>query len=429
MKNKTSAFIVGAIALGIGAGLSCHYLVGSAEAREIVVGALDTVTHLFLNLVKMVVAPLIFATIVSGVTGATESLRLGNLTARCLAWFFSASILVGVVGFTLAHLMGVGHGLHLVATGEDSGLDTALNYSTLISDIAPQSFVKALAENKPMQILVFGVFFGAALLALKRTGRAKIANAIDELATVMLKVTGYVMKLAPIGVFTALGSAFAEQGLDAFATYGMFIAGFYAALASLWGLLVGIGAIFLGRAVFRLMAALREPAFIAFSTASAEAAFPRLIETLSSYGIDRRITGFVLPMGYAFNLDGSMLYMTFASVFLVNAYEIDLSVPQQIAMVLVLFLSSKGMASVPRGSLVVIAAVAPGFGVPAAGIGILLAIDQILDMGRTATNVIGNGIATAVLGRNPNPGPGDDKGPRVRVDTDEPAATIPVSAS
>jgi Na+/H+-dicarboxylate symporter len=208
------------------------------------------------------------------------------------------------------------------------------------------------------------------------------------------------MLAAPVGVFAGIASAFTSQGLDAFATYASFIGGFYMSLSALWVLMIAVAVAFLGRAAFRLVRIVREPMVIAFATSSSEAALPKLIEGLTKFGIEKRTTGFVLPLGYSFNVDGSMMYMTFASVFLMNAYGIDMDLGQQIAMTAMLLLSSKGMAGVPRGSLVVVAAVVPGFGIPAAGIGVLLVIDQLLDMGRTATNILGNAIATAVIGRN-----------------------------
>jgi Na+/H+-dicarboxylate symporter len=217
---------------------------------------------------------------------------------------------------------------------------------------------------------------------------------------VMLRVTGYVMLAAPVGVFAAIAAAFTAEGFDAFATYASFIGGFYVSLSALWVLMIAVAVAFLGKAAFRLLRTVREPMVIAFATSSSEAALPKLIEGLTKFGVDKRTTGFVLPLGYSFNVDGSMMYMTFASVFLLNAYGIDMDLGQQIAMTAMLLLSSKGMAGVPRGSLVIVAAVVPAFGIPAAGIAVLLVIDQLLDMGRTATNILGNAIATAVLGRS-----------------------------
>lgn len=400
MKNLMSRLIVGALVLGVGAGLVLHYQF--ASNREEIVAVLETVTHLFLNLIKMVIAPLIFATIVGGITGMAKTKGLGSMFARSMVWFVSASLLIGAYAFLAAHAMGVGSGLNLTPTAGGSGIETEpVTPATFVEGLVPQSFIEALASNKPIQILVFSMFFGIALLALKSAnGDSRLADAIDELANVMLKVTGYVMKLAPIGVFTAVAAALTAEGVGAFATYGSLIVSFYAALAGLWAALIAVGALFLGRGVLRLITAVREPMFIAFSTSSTEAAFPKMISSLTSYGIDRRATGLILPLGYAFNIDGSMMYMTFSSVFLVNAYDIDMPVAQQILMCLVLLVSSKGMAGVPRGALVIIAAVVPGFGVPAAGVALLLVIDQLLDMGRTATNILGNAVAVAVLGRS-----------------------------
>jgi Na+/H+-dicarboxylate symporter len=399
MKNKSTMWILAALVFGIVSGLVFHWLLPDGP-RESVVSVLDTVTHMFLNLIKMIIAPLIFATLVSGIAGAAKSAGVGKLFGRSMVWFLSASVLVGAFGFITAHVLNVGHGLNLVAGG-DAGMETKpLDYAEFITHIIPTSVFAALTANNPLQILVFGALFGIALLNLRKRGRSSIADAIDELMGVMLKVTGYVMKAAPVGVFAGIAAAFTAEGLDAFATYASFIGGFYVSLSALWVIKIAVAVGFLGKAAFRLVRIVREPMVIAFATSSSEAALPKLIDGLTRFGIEKRTTGFVLPLGYSFNVDGSMMYMTFASVFLINAYGIDMDLGQQIAMTAMLLLSSKGMAGVPRGSLVVVAAVVPAFGIPAAGIGVLLVIDQLLDMGRTATNILGNAIATAVIGRN-----------------------------
>jgi Na+/H+-dicarboxylate symporter len=414
VKSKTTIVILLALALGVLLGLIAHAGVPAGPARTELVGVLDTVTHLFLNLIKMVVAPLVFAVIVAGIAGARGSQGMGPVFLRAVLWFLSASVVCGALGFLAARALGIGAGLHLTDTGTgtgtgETGLDAEpLDYRSFIEGVVPQSFVAAMAENNALQILVFGIFVGLALRSLKRHGSHRIAVIVDELVAVMLTITGYVMRAAPVGVFAAVASAFTEQGVGAFAAYGTFIASFYASLAVLWVLMGAVAAMLLGRAALALFAAIREPMFVAFSTSSTEAAFPKLIESLTRFGIDRRTTGLVLPLGYAFNLDGSMIYMTFASMFLVNAYDVDLSLGQQIALVALLLLSSKGMAGVPRGALVIVAAVVPTFGVPAAGIALLLAIDQILDMARSATNILGNAIATAVIARNAEPTAADE---------------------
>ncbi len=398
MKNRSTKWILASLLMGIISGLVFHWLL-PADVRDAFVAVFDTVTHMFLNLIKMIIAPLIFATLVSGIAGAAKSAGVGKLFGRSMIWFLSASVLVGAFGFIMAHLLNVGYGLHLVPTG-DAGLESKpLDFQAFITNIIPTSVFSALTTNNPLQILVFGALFGIALLNLRKSGHSSIADAIDELMKIMLKVTGYVMLAAPVGVFAGIASAFTAKGLDAFATYASFIGGFYVSLSALWVIMIAVATAFLGRAAFRLVRMVREPMVIAFATSSSEAALPKLIEGLTKFGIEKRTTGFVLPLGYSFNVDGSMMYMTFASVFLINAYGIDMDLGQQIAMTAMLLLSSKGMAGVPRGSLVVVAAVIPGFGVPAAGIAVLLVVDQLLDMGRTATNILGNAIATAVIGR------------------------------
>lgn len=399
MKNRTTKFILAALLFGIAGGLLAHWLLPEG-ARDGVVAVLDTLTHMFLNLIKMIIAPLIFAVLVSGIAGAAKSAGVGKLFVRSLLWFVIASALVGAFGFITAHVLNVGEGLNLVPEGE-AGLESKpMDYQAFFTNIIPTSVFAALTANNPLQILVFGALFGIALLNLRKRGKSSIADAIDELMNIMLKVTGYVMLAAPVGVFAAIASAFTAEGLDAFTTYASFIGGFYVSLVALWVIMIAVAVAFLGKAAFRLVKVVREPMVIAFATSSSEAALPKLIEGLTKFGVDKKTTGFVLPLGYSFNVDGSMMYMTFASVFLLNAYGVEMDLGQQIAMTAMLLLSSKGMAGVPRGSLVVVAAVVPAFGIPAAGIAVLLVIDQLLDMGRTATNILGNAIATAVLGRS-----------------------------
>jgi Na+/H+-dicarboxylate symporter len=403
LKNKSTKWILASLLIGIISGLVFHWLL-PVDLRDSLVAVFDTVTHMFLNLIKMIIAPLIFATLVSGIAGAAKSAGVGKLFGRAMIWFLTASALVGAFGFIMAHLLNVGDGLHLVPTGGAALESKPLDFQAFITNIIPTSVFSALTTNNPLQILVFGALFGIALLNLRKKGRSSIADAIDELMKVMLKVTGYVMLAAPVGVFAGIAAAFTAKGLDAFATYASFIGGFYVSLSVLWAVMIAVAAAFLGQAALRLVRMVREPMVIAFATSSSEAALPKLIEALTKFGIEKRTTGFVLPLGYSFNVDGSMMYMTFASVFLINAYGIDMDLGQQIAMTAMLLLSSKGMAGVPRGSLVVVAAVVPAFGIPAAGIAVLLVVDQLLDMGRTATNILGNAIATAVIGRKHDQG-------------------------
>jgi Na+/H+-dicarboxylate symporter len=264
--------------------------------------------------------------------------------------------------------------------------------------LIPTSVVDAMARNEILQIVVFSLFFGTAMAALGERSRA-VMDVVDVVSHIMLKVTSYVMLFAPFAVFGALASTIAKEGLDVIRVYGIFMGEFYFALLVLWALLIGLGALVIGPRILRLLRRLRQPVVLAFSTASSEAAYPRTLEELERFGCSSRIASFVLPIGYSFNLDGSMMYCTFAVMFIAQVYGIELSIGQQIVMLTILMLTSKGMAGVPRASLVVIAATLAQFNIPEAGLLLLLGIDHFLDMGRSATNVIGNSIATAVVSK------------------------------
>ena len=276
-----------------------------------------------------------------------------------------------------------------------------MDLKSFISNIIPKSFIDAMATNNILQILVFSTFFGLGLSAYReQVGKDLIRiRMIQELAHVMLKVTDYVMRFSPLGVFAAIASCITVQGLGVLVTYGKFMGSFYATLLILWLLLVAVGFLFLGKSVFTLLKLVKEPTILAFSTASSEAALPKTMEGLERFGVKERISGFVLPLGYSFNLDGSMIYQAFATIFIAQAYNIHLTLTQQVTMLLVMMLTSKGIAGVARASLVVIAATLPMFNLPEAGLLLIMGIDQFLDMGRTATNVIGNSIATAVVAK------------------------------
>jgi Na+/H+-dicarboxylate symporter len=287
---------------------------------------------------------------------------------------------------------------------------SALTLKEFVTHLVPRSIVEAMANNEILQIVVFAIFMGVAATAVGERGRQLVAVA-DEVAHVMLKITNYVMLVAPLAVFAAVAATITTQGLGILVTYGKFIAEFYLCLFVLWLLLVLAGSLFLGPRVITLMRYIREPFLLAFSTASSESAYPRTVEQLERFGVSNRIVSFVLPLGYSFNLDGTMMYCTFATIFIAQAYGIELSFGTQIAMLLLLMLTSKGMAGVPRASLVVIAATLSTFGIPEAGILLIMGIDQFLDMGRSATNVVGNSIATVVVGKwegEYNPGKQDE---------------------
>ena len=403
MKNRLTLSIAVAMLLGVGVGYVCHTHIGDAAALKAVAGYFSIVTDIFLRLIKMIIAPLVFVTLVSGLAGMDSGGDVGRIGLRSVGWFVSASLISLALGLVMANALEPGIGLHLTDSSSEvnTGLNTAaLNVKDVITHAFPTSLLDAMARNDILQILVFSLFLGIGLSALKRDPRVGLViQAIDGMVPVMLRLTNYVMRAAPLGVFGAIASSVTLRGLDVIYTYGKLVASFYLGLLILWTILIAIGSVVLGRKVGTLLKAVREPAMVAFSTASSEAAYPRLTEQLEKFGVDKKVVGFVLPLGYAFNLDGSMMYQAFAAIFIAQAFGIHMPVSQQIFMLLILMLSSKGMASVPRGSVVVVAAVAPMFHLPAAGIALVLAIDQILDMGRTMTNVIGNSIATAVIAK------------------------------
>jgi len=403
MKNRLTFYIVVGMVLGVIVGYVCHRTVADAAEAKTIAGYFSIITDIFLRLVKMIIAPLVFATLVSGLAGMEGTSDVRRIGFRSVGWFVCASLFSLALGLVLANALQPGAGLHMTQTSSDvaTGLNTAgLNFKDFVTHAFPSSIIDAMARNDILQILVFSVLFGVVLSAIKTDPRVTpLIAGIDALVPAMLKLTDYVMRLAPIGVFGALASAITVHGLDVLTTYGKLVGSFYLGLVLLWAVLILVGHVFLGKSIWKLLKAVREPAMLAFSTASSEAAYPRLTEKLEQFGIDKKVVGFTLPLGYAFNLDGSMMYQAFAAIFIAQAFGIDMPLSAQITMLLVLMLSSKGMAGVARGSVVVVAAVAPMFHLPPSGVVLILAIDQILDMGRTATNVIGNSIATAVIAK------------------------------
>ncbi len=395
--------IMAAMVLGVAVGWACHAWAADAAAAKDIARYFGIATDIFLRMIKMIVAPLVFATLVAGVASMGDVKMVGRVGTKALTWFVTASLVSLGLGLVTVNLLqpGAGLALPLPDAGSSTGLKTsALNLADFITQVFPTSIAQAMAGNAILQILVFSLFFGFAIAALPRDATATTTRFVDELVSIMLKLTDFVMKFAPVGVFAAIASVITTQGLGVLWTYGKFIGGFYAGLALLWLAMVLVGTLVLGpTAMKQLLRLLREPVLIAFSTASSESAYPKMLEQLERFGVRRRIASFVLPLGYSFNLDGSMMYQAFAAIFVAQAFGIEMSLTTQVTMLLVLMVSSKGIAGVPRASLVVVAAVLPMFGLPEAGLLLIMGIDQFLDMGRTATNVIGNGIATAIVAK------------------------------
>lgn len=369
--------------------------------REKKLEPLTLLSDIFLRLIKMIVAPLVFSTLVVGVAKVGDVKAVGRIGGKTMLWFLSASLLSLVLGLIMVNIFkpGLAMNLPLPPSNVDTGIHkVALSLKDFISHIVPKSMAEAMATNEILQIVVFSLFFGVATAAVGEKGQI-IIKFFDAVAHVILKVTGYVMNFAPFAVFGAMAAIVAKQGLGVLSTYALFIGEFYSTMLLLWIILIMIGFSILKSRVFNLMNRMKQPVILAFSTASSEAAYPKTMEQLERFGCKDKIVSFVLPLGYSFNLDGSMLYMTFASLFIAQSYGIHLSFEQQITMLLILMLTSKGIAGVPRASLVVIAGTIATFNIPEAGLALLIGIDPLLDMGRSATNVIGNSLATAVVSK------------------------------
>jgi Na+/H+-dicarboxylate symporter len=406
MAKTLTRYILIALVLGLIAGWAINAAIddgtpaSAAQLKEIA-DYLSIVTALFLRLIKMIIAPLVFSTLVAGIAHMGDVAALGRVGVRSILWFILASLVSLTLGLIIVNTLqpGVGLNLPLPAPSTASGVEiAAFNLKDFISHVVPQSIFEAMSANEILPIVIFSLFFGIALTAVGEKGRP-IVHGVEALVRVMLQVTNYVMRFAPFAVFTAVTSALAERGPQIVATLGKFVGTFYLGLVILWAVLIGVCFIIVGPRTRHLVRYIRDPVVLAFSTASSEAAYPRTLEELDRFGVPPRIASFVLPLGYSFNLDGSMMYMTFATIFIAQAYGIHLSLGQEITMLLVLMVTSKGMAGVPRASLVVIAAIMPMFKIPEAGLLLILAVDHFLDMGRSGTNVIGNAVAASVVAR------------------------------
>lgn len=403
--GKLTTYIVVAMILGIFFGYLIHEN-ASPEFIKDFAPKIKLLATIFLRMVQMIIAPLVFATLVVGIAKLGDLKTVGRVGGKAMIWFITASLISLTLGLILVTITKPGVGVNIANADLEGAKDMLgktkeFSLDKFIEHVFPRSVIEAMANNEILQLVIFSVFFGVALTAIGVKGEP-IIKALDSLTHVVLKMVGYVMNFAPVGVFGAMTAVIALKGLGILKTYAYYIGTFYLGLAVLWILLLIVGYIILKHRLKVLLKRLSSPMTIAFNTASSEAVFPKLVEEMERFGCDNKIVSFTLPLGYSFNLDGSMMYMTFASMFIAQAYNITSITDHlgtQIAMLLVFMLTSKGIAGVPRASLVVVLATGSMFGIPPEGIGLVLAIDTFCDMGRSMTNVLGNALATAAVSK------------------------------
>jgi Na+/H+-dicarboxylate symporter len=404
-KSKLTLYIFIAMILGIIVGVIVNKNCSAATVKSFSTN-IKLLTTIFLRLVQMIIAPIVIATLVVGIAKLGDMKTVGRIGGKAMLWFITASLISLGLGLILVNVTEPGVGFYtggIDASGVTDLVEKSKGFSLeeFVKHVVPKSIVEAMAANEILQIVVFSIFFGIALTAVGKVGEP-IVNALDSLAHACLKMVDYVMIVAPLGVFGAMAAAIAKYGIEVLFTFGKYVGSFYIGLAILWGLLFLVGYIILKNRIFELAKRIAEPMTIAFNTASSEAVYPKLVHEMERFGCNNKIVSFILPLGYSFNLDGSMMYMTFASMFIAQAFNlthITGDVGQQIIMLLVFLVTSKGIAGVPRASLVVVLATGAMFGLPAEGVGIILAIDVFCDMGRTMTNVLGNALATAAVSK------------------------------
>src|SRR3954469_14838650 len=399
MSNRFTQFILVAMVLGIIMGAAIYNFL--PDTRGDWASSINLIAVIFLRLIKMIIAPLVFATLVGGIAHMGSGSKLGRIFAKTMGWFISASFISLLLGLVMVNLLQPGANFPgtLPAAGQSTGLPvSAFSLEKFLTHLIPTSIADAMAQNEILQIVIFAVFFSVAMGAMPERSKSLLAL-IDDIGHIMLKVTGYVMLFAPLAVWAAITATVAKNGLGVLWKLIVFMGGFYLALLILWAILITVGFVVLGPRYSHLLKLMREPLMLAFSTASSEAAYPKTLEGLNRFGASSRISAFVLPLGYSFNLDGTMMYCTFASIFIAQTYQIPMSLGTQFAMLATLMITSKGVAGVPRASLVVIASTLSQFGIPEAGLLMIMGIDTFLDMGRSATNVIGNSLATAVVAK------------------------------
>lgn len=404
MKGQNKLFIAITVALVLGVILGAVVHNRFPESAETFSTNIKLLGTIFIRLVQMIIAPLVFTTLVVGIAKMSDTKMIGRVGGKAMLWFITASLVSLVIGLVFVNWLEPGHvtklDLHDTSSAKEI-MDNSKGFSLedFVKHVVPKSIFEAFATNEVLQIVVFSVMFGVALANMGEEYTKPVIKAFDICAHAILKMVGYIMWLAPVGVFGAIAAIVATKGFEIFTVYAIYLRDFLLALAVLWLVLLLVGYMVLGNRLFELLRRIKEPLLIAFSTTSSEAVFPKLVEELERFGCNNRIVSFILPLGYSFNLDGSMMYMTFASIFIAQIYGIEMSIGQQITMLLVLMLTSKGIAGVPRASLVIIVATCGMFGIPPEGIALILPIDHFCDMGRSMTNVLGNALATSAVSK------------------------------
>ena len=400
--NLTFQILI-AMFLGAVLGVIIHNSL-AVEAAQSFSSKIKMLATVFIRLVQMIISPLVFTTLVVGIAKLGDIKAVGRIGGKSLVWFFTASFLSLLLGMFFVNLLQPGVGLNLsnvdlASVSEVTTKTQNISFENFIEHIVPKSIFEAMATNEILQIVIFSIFFGLAAASLGDYVKP-IVSALDKTSHIVLKMVNYVMKFAPVGVFGAIAAVFAVRDFQELAiTYFKFFGSFLIGISSIWIVLILVGYIFLKGRMTILLKRIIGPLIIAFGTTSSEAVFPKLTEELERFGVKDRIVTFMLPLGYSFNLDGSMMYMTFASIFIAQAYGVHLDLGVQMTMLLVLMLTSKGIAGVPRASLVVVAATCGMFDIPVEGIALILPIDHFCDMFRSATNVLGNALATSVVGK------------------------------
>ncbi|HXA91795.1 MAG TPA: dicarboxylate/amino acid:cation symporter [Steroidobacteraceae bacterium] len=397
--SKLTLYIVLAMLAGVLTGWACSAFVVDPALNATIAADLSICTEVFLRLISMIIAPLVLATMITGLAQLGSAGSIGRIFVRTLALFVFASLVSLCLGLSMASWLEPGHALHLDLPAGTSAHGAAvgdLGARQFVTHLVPRSLAEAMANNEILQVVVFALFVGVACAALGKKAQP-LVSVVAALAEVMLKVTGYVMLAAPVAVFAAIAAAITLHGPAVLAVYARLVGSFYAMLALLWLALLVLALPALSSNVGRFLRTMREPVLLAFSTASSESAYPKTLLQLERFGASNRVASFVLPLGYSFNLVGSMAYCTFAVLFIAQAYGIEPTFAQKMTMLLVLMVMSKGLAGVPRASIAVLTAALPHFDLPAAGLLLVLPVDQFLDMGRTATNVFGNSVATVVV--------------------------------